>query len=65
MSQECYLADEDLKAIDAIVEDSRRRQTGKHILHMWEEGHKHREKETRSLIDVIGRARIAQKTDKA
>jgi hypothetical protein len=65
MSEESYLADEDLKAIDSIVEDSRRRQMGKHILHMWEEGYKHREEETRSLIDAIGGARIPQKADTA
>jgi hypothetical protein len=48
------LADEDHVAIEAIVEGSRRRQMGKHLLHMWEEGHKHREQEARSLIDAIG-----------
>ena len=59
------LADEDLEAIDASVEGSRRRQMGEHILHtMWEEGHKHREEETRYLIDAIGWARIAQEADK-
>jgi hypothetical protein len=47
------------------VKGSTRRQTGKHILHMWEEGTKHREEETRSLIDTIGRTRVEQEADKA
>jgi hypothetical protein len=47
------------------VEGSTRRQTGKHILHIWEEGHKYREEETRSLIDTIGRTRVDQEADKA
>ena len=64
MSQECYLKDDDLEPIGAIVEGSSRRQMGEHILHMWEEGHKHCEEETRSLIDAIGRARMERRPSK-
>jgi hypothetical protein len=55
-----YLTDEDLEAVDRIVEGADRRQMGEHILHLWQEGRKHREEETRSLLDAIGRARMAQ-----
>jgi hypothetical protein len=65
MSEESYLKDDDLEPIDATVKGSTRRQMGKHILHMWEEGTKHREEETRSLIDTIGRTRVEQEADKA
>jgi hypothetical protein len=47
------------------MKGSTRRQTGKYILHMWEEGPKHREQETRSLIDTIGQTRMEQEADKA
>lgn len=58
-----YLTDEDLEAIDAIVEGAHRRQMGEHILHMWKEGEKRHEEESRSLLDAIGRARQAQASE--
>jgi hypothetical protein len=64
MSEESYPRD-DLEVRSPIVEGSRRRQMGKHILHMWEEGPKYSEEVTRSLIVAIGRAMIAQEADKA
>jgi hypothetical protein len=56
MSEESYSHLTD----DQIVEGSYDRQMGEHILHLWQEGAKHREEETRSLLDAIGQARMAQ-----
>jgi hypothetical protein len=43
-----------------IVEGSYDRQMGEHILHMWQEGQRHREEEIRSLLDAIGQAHQAR-----
>ena len=60
MSEESYRTDEDLQAIDQIVEGSYDRQMGEHILALWKDGRERQEEETRSLLDAIGQARMAQ-----
>ena len=55
-----HLTDEDLEDVDRIVEGAHHRQMGEHILHLWQEGRKHRDEETRSLLDTIGRAHQAK-----
>jgi hypothetical protein len=61
-------------ALDAMVERIAREEDddialahGEHILHMWKEGQRHREEQTRSLLDTIGRAHEAkaQESDNA
>jgi hypothetical protein len=60
VSEENYLTDEDLQATDQIVEGSYDRQMGEHILFLWKGGRERQEEETRSLLDAISRARMAQ-----
>ena len=48
---------------DQIVEGSYDRQMGEAILQMWEEGRKHQEEETHSLLDAISRAHQAKAED--
>jgi hypothetical protein len=50
------LTDEDLDAIDRIVEGGLDRQHGEGLLQMWQERHERREQEDRALLDALFRA---------
>jgi hypothetical protein len=64
MSEEVpYLSDEDLAIISDLFEDDLDKAHGAHILHMWQEGEKHHKEQTRSLLDAIAQARMAQESD--
>ena len=58
-----HLTDEDLEAIEAIVDGSVHRQHGEALLAMFQEGDKRHEEQARSLLDAIGRATMAQEND--
>jgi hypothetical protein len=58
-----YLTDEDLEAIDAIVEGAHRTQMGENILRMWEEGDERHKKQSRSLLDAIAQAHQAKASE--
>jgi hypothetical protein len=55
-----HLTDEDLGAIDAIVEGSRNRQMGEHILRITEDVERRSSEQGQALLDAIGQARMAQ-----
>jgi hypothetical protein len=58
-----YLTDEDLEAIDAIVEGSRNRQMGEHILRMAEDAERRSSEQGQALLDTISRAHQAKAED--
>ncbi len=55
-----HLTDEDLAAVENIIEGADRRKMGEHILHMWQEGLERQQQQNRSLLDAIARAHQAQ-----
>jgi hypothetical protein len=56
------LTDEDLEAIERIVEEGTRRTHGEALLHTIEGADERKQETTRSLLDTIARARLAQET---
>jgi hypothetical protein len=58
-----YLTDEDLEAIDAIVEGSRNRQMGEHILHMAEDAERRSSEQGQALLEAISQAHQAKASE--
>ena len=58
-----YLTDEDLEAIEAIVEGSRNRQMGEHILHMAEDAERRSSEQRQALLDAISQAHQAKASE--
>jgi hypothetical protein len=55
-----YLSDEDLELIDTIAEGAIDRKHGEAILHIYQEGERLKQAQTRSLLDAIGQAHQAK-----
>ena len=63
MSEYGHLTDEDLEAIERIVDGSIQRQHGEAILAAFDEDNKRREEQARSYLDAIAQARMAQEDE--